>query len=112
MCPLSENVVSTEGDGMESDKEIVVPRLMLAVTSNAIPDSSYAPFLNSKIVELVSSKYQVKMLRDTGCSMLMWVKPSYEDVHADEYVLLKGVTCSMAVPNVRFNVVCLRAQQN
>lgn len=52
-----------------ADVETAVPGVILAVTSDAIPHSSYAPFLSSEIVKLGSSKYLVKVLRDTGSSM-------------------------------------------
>ena len=79
---------------------------MQAVTSDVTPDVNYAPYLFSGTVQLEGVKYPTRILRDTGSSISLWVKPNHVDVGGDEFILIKGVTGALTVPLLECDVVC------
>ena len=79
---------------------------MQAVTSDVTLDVSYAPYLFSGTVQLEGVKYPTRILRDTGSSISLWVKPNHVDVGGDEFILIKGVTGALTVPLLECDVVC------
>lgn len=77
-----------------------------AVSSNAVPGCTYAPYLSSGCVRACGEKYPVRILRDTGASISLWVKPPHSDISSEEFILIKGVTGALTVPLVECEVVC------
>lgn len=77
-----------------------------AVARGVTPDGLYAPYLFDGTVQFDGVRYPARILRDTGATVSLWVRPKNVAVGGDDYVLIKGVTGSMTVPFVSCEVGC------
>ena len=105
------NVVSSaEAGGRVSDDDLLCPTasdgVVQAVSSNAVPGYTYAPYLSSGCVQAGGENYPFRILRDTGASISLWVKPPHASIPGEEFILIKGVTGALTVPLVECKVVC------
>ncbi|KAK3885424.1 hypothetical protein Pcinc_010341 [Petrolisthes cinctipes] len=54
--------------------------VVLAVSTEIVPGCNYSPYLSSGCVWWCGEMYPVRILRDTGASISLWVKPPQSDI--------------------------------
>lgn len=77
---------------------------MQAVSTCGPPTFSDAPFLSTGLIQMCGSQHFVRILRDTCALISLWVKPAFVDVDSVDHILIWGVTWSMSVLLVVFNL--------
>lgn len=85
---------------------IAADGVVQAVSKHVTPDYTFAPYLSSGLVRVHGVVYPVNILRDTGASISLLVKPPQSDISGEEFVLIKGVTGVLTVPFVKCEVEC------
>ncbi|MPC29412.1 uncharacterized protein E2C01_022643 [Portunus trituberculatus] len=109
----AEDLFSTSSKPVDVSEEVndadhensTVSGVVQAVTADAT-SASYSPYLYSGLVKVKSSQHLVRILRDTGSSISLWVRPDHSDISTTEYVLIKVVTGAMTVPLLSCKIDC------
>ena len=83
----------------------VAERVVQAVVSSVAPASYFAPYLHSGFVTVGDVQHRVRVLRDTGASISLWVRPKGCG-ESGETVLIRGVTGAKTVPLMPVQINC------
>ena len=110
VLPPSRVSVVPEGgrkDTSVAAESTVAGGVVQAVTCGVAPDSSYAPYLYTGTVKFDGVQHTVRILRDTGSSISLLVRPKVPSFDVGgEYVLIRGVTGAKSVPLISCEVKC------
>lgn len=105
--PSKAVVVAEEGEGVSTAApDVGEGGVVRAVAREVTSAECYTPYLFSGMVKLEGIQYPVRVLRDTGSSVTLWVKPVHVEVGSNDFVLIRGVTGVMTVPLVSCDVEC------
>ncbi|KAK3895462.1 hypothetical protein Pcinc_000804 [Petrolisthes cinctipes] len=109
VLPTSKDRVLSEGGKGAVDAvpmSDVTGAVVQSVATDAAAEDCYAPYRSDGLVKLEESQHPVKILRDTGSTITLWVRPKHVELRSKDFVLLRGVGGSLTVPLVECRVSC------